>query len=114
MLRFNDKNEIITEEYRAVLVGIQLDKDISYSMEELAGLAEADPSLRPGQAVSVYIKNILPRRMKMKLIIIEEFGPAPISRPVPVYMENHMDFFLYSPPECEKKVETVFSCAPTE
>ena len=42
MLRFNDKNEIITEEYRAVLVGIQLDKDISYSMEELAGLAEAD------------------------------------------------------------------------
>ena len=52
--------------------------------------------------------------MKMKLIIIEEFGPAPISRPVPVYMENHMDSFLYSPPECEKKVETVFSCAPTE
>lgn len=42
MLRFNDKNEIITEEYRAVLVGIQLDEDISYSMEELAGLAEAD------------------------------------------------------------------------
>ena len=42
MLRFNDKNEIITEEYRAVLVGIQLDKDISYSMEELAGLAGAD------------------------------------------------------------------------
>ncbi len=42
MLRFNDKNEIITEEYRAVLVGIQLDKDISYSMEELVGLAGAD------------------------------------------------------------------------
>lgn len=80
----------------------------------LAGLAELRDGIHAGHQVSVYIKNILPRRMKMKLIIIEEFGPAPISRPVPVYMENHMDSFLYSPPECERKVETVFSCAPTE
>lgn len=42
MLRFNDKNEIITEEkYRALLVGMQLKEDISYSMEELSGLADA-------------------------------------------------------------------------
>lgn len=42
MLRFNDKNEIITEEkYNAILVGIQLKEDISYSMDELADLAEA-------------------------------------------------------------------------
>lgn len=39
---FNDKNEIIEEEYqRAILVGVQLDEDISYSMEELKQLAEA-------------------------------------------------------------------------
>ncbi len=42
MVRFNDKNEIITEEYRAILVGLQLKEDISYSMDELEGLAEAD------------------------------------------------------------------------
>ena len=42
MLRFNDNNEIITEEnYRAILVGLQRNEDISYSMDELAGLAEA-------------------------------------------------------------------------
>ena len=42
MLRFNENNEIITEEkYRAILVGLQRKEDISYSMEELAGLAEA-------------------------------------------------------------------------
>ena len=42
MLRFNDNNEVIREdEYRAVLVGLQTDEDISYSMEELKGLAEA-------------------------------------------------------------------------
>lgn len=42
MLRFNDNNEVITEEsYRAITVGIETDKDITYSMEELKGLAEA-------------------------------------------------------------------------
>ncbi len=42
MLRFNENNEVIREdEYRAVLVGLQRDGDISYSMEELKGLAEA-------------------------------------------------------------------------
>ena len=33
MLRFNENNEIITEEtYRAILVGLQRKEDISYSM----------------------------------------------------------------------------------
>lgn len=44
MLRFNDNNEIIREdEYRAILVGLQRERqeDISYSMAELKGLAEA-------------------------------------------------------------------------
>lgn len=41
-MRFTDDNEIIRdEEYRAILVGVQLDEDISYSMEELWALAEA-------------------------------------------------------------------------
>ena len=43
MVRFNENNEVIREEeYTAILAGIQLREDISYSMEELAGLAEAD------------------------------------------------------------------------
>lgn len=42
MVRFNEKNEIITEEYRALLAGVQLKEDISRSMDELEGLAEAD------------------------------------------------------------------------
>lgn len=42
MLRFNDNNEVIdVMEYRAILVGLELNKDISYSMMELSGLAEA-------------------------------------------------------------------------
>jgi GTP-binding protein HflX len=41
-LRFTDNNEVIVnEEYYAILVGVQMDEDISYSMEELRALAEA-------------------------------------------------------------------------
>lgn len=41
-MRFTDDNEIIKdEEYRAILVGVQMEEDISYSMEELWALAEA-------------------------------------------------------------------------
>ncbi|MEG1929730.1 MAG: GTPase HflX [Anaerovorax sp.] len=42
MLRFNENNEVIRkEEYTAILVGVQLEADISYAMDELAGLADA-------------------------------------------------------------------------
>lgn len=41
-MRFTEDNVIIRdEEYRAILVGVQLEEDISYSMEELWALAEA-------------------------------------------------------------------------
>ena len=52
MVRFNENNEVIrNEEYMAILVGIQLREDISYSMEELAGLAEADGVAVAGQMI---------------------------------------------------------------
>ncbi len=42
MVKFGENNEVIREEdARAILVGIQLGEDISYSMQELWGLAEA-------------------------------------------------------------------------
>lgn len=52
MVRFNENNEVIREEeYTAILAGIQLREDISYSMEELAGLAEADGVTVVGQMI---------------------------------------------------------------
>lgn len=52
MVRFNENNEVIREEeYTAILAGIQLWEDISYSMEELAGLAEADGVTVAGQMI---------------------------------------------------------------
>lgn len=52
MVRFNENNEVIRdEEYTAILVGLQLKGDISYSMEELAGLAKADGVTVAGQMI---------------------------------------------------------------
>lgn len=52
MVRFNENNKVIrNEEYTAILAGIQLREDISYSMEELAGLAEADGVAVAGQMI---------------------------------------------------------------
>ena len=75
----------------------------------LAGLAELKEGVQPGQQASVFIKNIIPSRMKIKLIIIDtfEYQYRP-SAPKYFYEGNHMDQFLYSPPCCDKSIITKF------
>ncbi len=52
MLRFNDNNEVLREDrYNAIIVGVQRDEDIEYSMEELARLVEAAGASVLGQMV---------------------------------------------------------------
>ena len=76
----------------------------------LAGLAESRENIFPGQQASVFIKSVLPGRMKVKLIIIETFDSEPRRPRPPEYFFDggHMDEFLYSPPESEKVIKTVF------
>lgn len=76
----------------------------------LAGLAESKEDIFPGQQASVFIKSVLPGRMKVKLIIIETFDSEPLRPRPPEYFfqGTHMDEFLYSPPESGKVVRTVF------
>lgn len=51
-IRFNENNEVIEEmTYRAVLAGLELGEDISYSMQELEGLAEAAGVTVAGQLI---------------------------------------------------------------
>ncbi|MEE0264658.1 MAG: S1 RNA-binding domain-containing protein [Acutalibacteraceae bacterium] len=77
----------------------------------LAGLAEIKDGITSGSQASVYIKNIIPERMKIKLIIIDTFEQKyKPDTPKYFFTENHMDSFLYSPVNCEKTVETVFNC----
>lgn len=75
----------------------------------LAGLAEPCPDVSPGQQASVYIKNIIPGKMKIKLIIVDAFD-APWSPPALRYFfqGEHIDRWRYSTPGASKVVETVF------
>ena len=75
----------------------------------LAGLAEADRSLHPGQAVSVYIKNILPDKMKIKLVVVNKNLAQPL-RVEPHYFvtRGRIKKWTYSTPQSRKQIETVF------
>lgn len=82
----------------------------------LAGLAEWRPGIQPGQRVGVYIKSLLPARMKLKLVIVDTQDTAPADVP-PLhyyYTNGHLDYWRYSPAACERCVETVFSPPPAE
>ncbi len=75
----------------------------------LAGLAEYTPDIEPGQSASVYIKSILPQRMKIKLIIVDAFAADYPPAPLEYYFEgNHMDEWHYSPPGARKEIGSAF------
>ncbi len=76
----------------------------------LAGLAEYVPGVEPGQHASVYIKNLIPERMKIKLIIVDSFDAQYPNEPVKYYNDSDfIEHWVYSPESCNKKIETVFS-----
>ncbi|MDD3692570.1 MAG: 30S ribosomal protein S1 [Oscillospiraceae bacterium] len=76
----------------------------------LAGLAEPRDGVFPGQSAGVYIKSILPSKMKLKLVIIDTSSPPPVECTPPKYFitEGHIDRWVYSPPGCGKVIQTVF------
>lgn len=77
----------------------------------LAGLAEVKENIFPGQQASVFIKSVLPARMKIKLIIIETFdgGKSRPAAPEYFFTGNHMDEFVYSPEQSERYIGTRFA-----
>ena len=75
----------------------------------LAGLAESKDSVKVGQQASVYIKSIIPEKMKVKLIIVETFDyKYTPCEPRYFYEGNHIDEFIYSPEECDRLIMSSF------
>ncbi len=75
----------------------------------LAGLAEYVSGVQPGQCAGVYIKSILPERMKLKLIVVDTFPQDSAPGAIRYFTDcTHMDRWVYSPECCDKVVETVF------
>ena len=76
----------------------------------LAGLAEPRNDVYVNQCASVYIKAIIPEKMKIKLIIVNASDKA-FNDNEPRYFINsgHIDKWVYSSPLCSKRIETDFT-----
>lgn len=76
----------------------------------LAGLAELKDNVRVNQQTSVYIKAIIPEKMKIKLIIVDTFDQGYINQSYDYFItEKHIDSWVYSTPESDKQIFTNFS-----
>ncbi len=78
----------------------------------LAGLAEYKENVSPGQTAAVYIKSIIPEKMKIKLIIIDSqdapIAPEPLEYFIDTRSVRHIDSWTYSPPSSKRVIESVF------
>lgn len=78
----------------------------------LAGLAEYRDDVYPGQSAAVYIKSIIPEKMKIKLIIIDSHDDEEYPEQLEYFIDTdsvtHIDSWQYSPPNCKKVIESVF------
>lgn len=83
----------------------------------LAGLAElksANGALTPrvGDLAAVFIKSILPERMKIKLVIIDTHPAEEIPTQPEYYIDPrttaHLDYWEYSPTCCPRLIESRF------
>lgn len=78
-------------------------------MPNLAGLAELRQPVEIGQRTSVYIKALIPEKLKVKLILVdvceEKATPGEIRY---FYQGDHIDRWVYTPEGAGKYIETVF------
>ncbi len=76
----------------------------------LSGLAEPREDLREGDRVSVYLKAILPERMKIKLLVIDRLPPEPAPPPLTYFVtDGRLGHWRYAPEGCRKTgLETDF------
>ena len=79
----------------------------------LAGLAEIYDGAAAGEKCSVYIKSIMPDKMKIKLVIIDTCeAELPSKSTLDYFVDTknvtHIDYWKYSPNSCSRVIETVF------
>ncbi|MDR1674405.1 MAG: S1 RNA-binding domain-containing protein [Oscillospiraceae bacterium] len=78
----------------------------------LAGLAEPKDGVETGCYASVYIKALIPEKMKVKLIIVDLFDNNEFStkdRSLKYFIDSgHIDYWKYTPDTAEKLVESRF------
>lgn len=75
----------------------------------LAGLAEIRENVSVGQHASVYIKAIIPEKMKVKLIIVDVFDAGYPAKELHYFMQDlHISNWRYSTAGADKLIESIF------
>ncbi len=75
----------------------------------LAGLAEYREGVPIGSGASVFVKSVIPERMKIKLVLVDTFKTElPSAPPEYFFTGRHMKRFVYSPRASGKLIESVF------
>lgn len=79
----------------------------------LAGLAEYKEGITVGQNAAVFIKNVIPERMKIKLVLIDTYDAQKPRDAVTSHYHissdvRHIDRWIYSPTSASKLVESIF------
>ena len=83
----------------------------------LAGLAElkegiSTSAITPGKGAAVYIKSIIPERMKIKLVLIDSYENDCTNRDIKYFTDcdkiGRVSHWIYSPLSCQKLIETNF------
>ena len=82
-------------------------------LAELRGNGNMPIEANVGDLAAVFVKSIIPERMKVKLVIIDAYAAPEAPRPLRYYIDPektaHLDHFLYSPESSTRRIETVFT-----
>ncbi len=90
--------------------------ELAPNLAGLAELREDIPFLHDGdisgRMAAVYIKSIIPERMKIKLVLIDSYRGDMIAPSLKYFIDcnkvSHIDYWRYSPLKCNKVIETAF------
>lgn len=75
----------------------------------LAGLAEPKQGVRAGQHAAVYIKALIPEKMKVKLIIVDVSDSIAPPDPMKYYIaDKHISHWKYSSDRSDRVIEVCF------
>lgn len=81
-------------------------------LAELRGSGNSPVRCAVGDTAAVFIKSIIPERMKVKLVIIDAYPASEPPEPLKYYIDinktQHLDYWEYSPACSTRLIETVF------
>lgn len=107
-----EQNAAMFEQGETVMGIVRSVEDYGVFVElapNLAGLAEPRDDVLVNHRTSVYIKAIIPEKMKIKLIIVNSFDNDYHNNELNYFIDSgHIDSWIYSPESCFKRVETMF------